>query len=257
MEDTDERTPYEGLSRIYDHVMRHVDYDGWADYVSRVFARLDEHPQTLVDLACGTGNITFELDALGYQLTGIDASSAMISVACDKVRDRGRDIVFQTGDLRALEGTAGPFDAAVCLYDSLNYLLSLEDVELALREVCHILAPSAVFIFDVCTECNSLAHFRDVHDSEEGPGFVYTRHSYYDRDRRLQFNSFDITVGNEGTHLRETHSQRIYTHADMLGCIESSPFELLGAYDGFTFDQGSEHSDRVHFVLRSPAESAI
>ena len=99
---------------------------------------------------------------------------------------------------------------------------------------------------------NSLDHFRDVHDAEEGPGFVYTRHSYYDRKRQLQFNSFDICLGEEGNHVRETHSQRIYSHRDLLAHIEASPFELLGAYDGFTFDPGSDESDRVHFVLRRP-----
>ena len=34
--------------------------------------------------------------------------------------------------------------------------------------------------------------------------------------------------------------------------LETWPFELLGAYSGFTFNKGSARSDRVHFVLRRP-----
>ena len=251
-EDSHEREPYEGLAAIYDHVMRHVDYEGWASYVRRVFRRFDEHPERLVDLACGTGSITVQLHSLGYRLSGIDGSAAMVRVARCKARGLDKDIDFLRRDLRSLEGV-GPFDAAVCLYDSFNYLLTPEDVDTALREVCRILAPSSLFIFDVCTERNSLAHFRDVHDAEEGPGFVYTRHSYYDKERKLQFNSFDI-CSEEGTHVRETHSQRIYSHGDMLARIEASPFDFLGAYDGFTFAEGSDESDRVHIVLRSPGK---
>ena len=166
------------------------------------------------------------------------------------------EIDFRTGDLRALEGVGGPFDAAVCLYDSFNYLLTPVDVDAALLAVCRILDPSSLFIFDVCTERNSLVHFSNVQDAEEGPGFVYTRHSYYDKRRQLQFNSFDICLGKEGDHVRETHSQRIYPHCDLLARIEASPFELLGTYDGFTFNRGSDESDRVHFVLRSPARQS-
>ncbi len=33
--ETHEREPYEGLAAIYDYVMRHVDYEGWAAYVRR------------------------------------------------------------------------------------------------------------------------------------------------------------------------------------------------------------------------------
>ena len=52
----------------------------------------------------------------------------------------------------------------------------------------------------------------------------------------------------------ETHVQRIYTLDELQERIQTSAFELLGAFDGFTFDDGSERSDRVHYVLRRPAE---
>ncbi len=255
--ETHEREPYEGLAAIYDYVMRHVDYEGWAAYVRRIFQRFDEGGvERMVDLACGTGNLTIQLHALGYHLAGVDGSAAMLKVARGKAVNQAREIDFRTGDLRALEGVGGPFDAAVCLYDSFNYLLTPVDVDAALLAVCRILDPSSLFIFDVCTERNSLVHFSNVQDAEEGPGFVYTRHSYYDKRRQLQFNSFDICLGKEGDHVRETHSQRIYPHSDLLARIEASPFELLGAYDGFTFNRGSDESDRVHFVLRSPARQS-
>ena len=254
--ETVEREPYEGLAAIYDYVMRHVDYEGWAAYVRRIFQRFDQEPERMVDLACGTGTLTIELHALGYHLAGVDGSAAMVEVARGKAKSKAGEIDFRTGDLRSLEGVGGPFDAAVCLYDSFNYLLTAADVETALLAVCRILNPSSLFVFDVCTERNSLVHFSNLHDAEEGPGFVYTQHSYYDKKRRLQFNSFDISLGEEGEHVRETHSQRIYPHSDLLTCIEASPFELLGTYDGFTFNRGSDDSDRVHFVLRSPERSS-
>ena len=239
--------PYEGLAAIYDFVMRHVDYVSWASYVDTLLRKFGNGPETLVDLACGTGNATLEFSKLGYEVSGVDASAAMVAVAQGKAASVESAVPFSTGDLRSLEGL-GPFDAATCLYDSFNYLTTTEDAGAALESVAGLLKPEGVFVFDICTERNSLDHFRDVRDAEEGPGFVYTRHSYYDADRRIQFNSFDI--GYEDRRVCETHEQRIYEFEEMAAMVAASRFELLAAFDGFSMHRGSDRSDRVHFVLR-------
>ena len=246
----DQVLPYEGLAPIYDFVMRHVDYVHWANHVHGV---LQQHgsPRQVAELACGTGNIAFALADLGYEVSGYDVSEAMVRVAAGKADGDPSAPRFAARDLRNLSGL-GPFDAAVCLYDSLNYLLALEDVGHALAEVHRVLSAEGVFIFDVCTERNSLQHFRDVRDVEQGPEFHYSRHSWYDASERLQYNEFDIRYA-DGTRRQETHVQRIYPHDDIVAAVESSPFELLATLDGFSHRPGSEQSDRVHFVLRRSA----
>jgi SAM-dependent methyltransferase len=242
--------PYEGLASIYDYVMRHVDYVHWANHVHSLLRRHGGDPHHLLELACGTGSVACALAAQGCAVTGYDISEEMICVAREKAHAQGDLLRFHVGDLRDL-GEIGPFDGAICLYDSFNYLLSLADVALALGQVHDVLSPGAVFIFDVCTERNSVDHFGDVRDTERGPGFVYSRHSYYDADERLQFNTFNIRL-EDGSRRQEKHVQRIYLHDDLVACIDASPFDLLEALDGFTQRRGSEESDRVHFVLRRP-----
>lgn len=242
--------PYEGLAAIYDHVMRHVDYAHWANHVISLLQRHDSAPAHLVELACGTGTIACRLARQGYRVDGLDASAEMIAVARGKVED-ATQVRFDVRDVRDLQGV-GPFDGALCLYDSLNYLLSVDDVDDALGQVYDVLRPGALFIFDVCTERNSVSHFADVRDTEQGPGYHYTRHSYYDEDERLQFNAFDIHY-EDGTRRREKHVQRIHPHDVWVDRCQSSPFDLVEALDGFTLRPGSERSDRVHFILRRPS----
>jgi ubiquinone/menaquinone biosynthesis C-methylase UbiE len=244
----DERPAYDRLAAIYDHVMRHVDYSEWARYLESVFKRHQAVPKTVVDLACGTGNVTMQLHKLGYSMSGVDRSAAMILVAQAKSDAQGRPR-FSCGDLRQLDAV-GSFDAAVCLYDSFNYLTTFTDIDLALAQVSSVLEPGGMFIFDVCTERNSLLHFQDVLESEEGPGFVYSRHSYYDKQQKMQFNSFEIRFEGEESAVSETHAQRIYAHEEIRERIAASDLELLDAYDGFSFSNGSDDSDRVHFILR-------
>lgn len=243
------QSPYQGLAPIYDYVMAHVDYGEWAAYIHALLARFAPHATRVVDLACGTGNVSFALHHLGYEVTGVDRSEAMLQVAREKAT--GTSVEFVQRDLRQLAGL-GVFDAATCLYDSINYLLAPADIDAALRGVQAMVRPGGLFIFDICTERNSLRYFRNMRDSERGPGFSYERRSIYDPDRRLQSNHFRIRRDGSDIALEETHVQRIYSIADMAARVEASAWELLALCDGFTLNQGTEKSDRVHFVVRAP-----
>ena len=241
--------PYQSLAEIYDYVMRHVDYDHWAGHIHAILERYDHRVTRLVDLACGTGNATTALHDLGYAVSGVELSQNMVEVAREKAALLGRDIEYFQGDLRRLEGL-GPFDTAVCLYDSFNYLLTPRDLARALEEVYAILLPGGIFVFDVCTERNSLLYFQDAKEDESGPGFKYRRHSRYDREQRLQYNEFHIRFGGCDEVLEEIHCQHIYALDDLVAAVGASPFDLLDFFAGFTFEKGSERADRVHFVLR-------
>ena len=55
------QSPYQGLAPIYDYVMDHVNYGEWAAYIHALFARFAPDTTRVVDLACGTGNVSFAL----------------------------------------------------------------------------------------------------------------------------------------------------------------------------------------------------
>lgn len=240
--------PYESLAPIYDHVMRHVDYGHWVRYVDELLREAGNAPRKLIELACGTGNATFALADLSYDIRGYDGCEAMVRVAAHKGAEDGRGIAFDTRDLRDLHDVA-PAQAVVCLYDSMNYMLETADIDQALSQIHRVLIRGGTFIFDVCTEQNSLLHFDEIVDEEEGPGFRYTRRSDYDRSERLQVNDFDIEF-DDGRRHQETHVQHIYPIDELRDRIEASPMRLLSAFDGFTRRKGSERSDRVHFMLQ-------
>ena len=69
------------LAEHYDDLMDVVPYDFWADYVQTLFDVADHQPSRVLDCACGTGNLSFELAGRGLDVTGVDISAAMIAVA--------------------------------------------------------------------------------------------------------------------------------------------------------------------------------
>jgi SAM-dependent methyltransferase len=238
--------PYGRLAEIYDYVMRHVDYRAWADYVEGAFARHGVNPVRVLDLACGTGTMALSLSLRGYEMTGVDASEEMLEVARRKAAAAGRAIPFHAADLRSVEGLPA-FDAVLCLYDSMNYMMSPDEMARAFAHIRPLVGPGGIFVFDVCTEANSIRYFRDMTEREAGDGFAYVRRSHYQDG--IQTNDFTIRFHDSGESIREIHRQRIYPVRTVVDAFAGTGFDLLGAYDGFTFNTASEESDRVHFVL--------
>src|SRR5687768_8161347 len=77
-------------------------------------------PEHLLDLCCGTGQLDHVLHTIGYNVTGIDASQEMIRFA----RTNAPACEFIVADVRDFS-VPESFGAALCMYDSLNHLMTL------------------------------------------------------------------------------------------------------------------------------------
>ena len=66
---------YAALWANYDKLNSETDYEKWADFICTLFQRHAAIPVTSVlDLACGTGSMTFALRRRGYDMTALDLS---------------------------------------------------------------------------------------------------------------------------------------------------------------------------------------
>src|SRR5690242_7062295 len=135
------------VAEVYDSLMAVVPYRHWVSYVERIWDRFECSPTTVLDLACGTVNVTLELAQRGYRVTGVDNSPAMIRQARTK---KATWMQFELQDARHL-ALPEPFDACVCLFYSLNYILTPEELASAFAGVFRHLRPRGLFIFDVNT----------------------------------------------------------------------------------------------------------
>jgi hypothetical protein len=180
------------------------------------------------------------------KLLGFDGSLAMVAEARKKETLAG--IPLWVGDMRRF-GLREKVDAVVCLYDSINYLLNIEAVQLALENFYEVTTSQGVAIFDICTLQNSELNFSNYYESKKEKQFSYTRWSHFDRESRIQFTEFQIKFRGDGTAYHEIHRQRIYPTERFIDVIEKTPWKLCAAFDGFSRDPASRNSNRVHFVL--------
>ena len=75
---------YQGLAGAYDSLTGDVAYEKRADYLEKLFARSRIPVHTVLDLACGTGTMTWLLTGRGYELIAVDASVDMLMQAREK-----------------------------------------------------------------------------------------------------------------------------------------------------------------------------
>ena len=75
---------YAALAEYYDELTGDVPYNDFADYYERLFREYSVEVGLVLDLCCGTGSLTCEMAARGYELIAADASADMLMRARDK-----------------------------------------------------------------------------------------------------------------------------------------------------------------------------
>ena len=142
---------YEALASSYDALTEDVGYEKRADFLEKLFRRSRIPVKVVLDLACGTGTMTWLLTGRGYELIGVDGSEEMLAAAMSKGGTvQGVPPIFLHQSMPQLD-LYGTVDAAICCLDSLNYLTDPADVRRTFRRLHLFVAPGGVLVFDVNT----------------------------------------------------------------------------------------------------------
>ncbi len=242
--------PYETLADIYDHVMNHVNYKQWAEYIRSLLHFADDSERWVADLACGTGSFLRSLRFKG-RVIGCDLSAAMVHKA--SLKQVAGLQGWLAADFTRLPFKSDSFDAALILYDSINYLLAGDEVSRLFNEVVRILKPKGRFIFDAATPFVCETAFRDYEEKDVSlPGFPYVRRSWYDAQEKIQYNHFSIQFNGE--QVEETHQQKIRSLREWRRLIADSPLQLVAVYGNFGFKPAQRDAERIHFVCEKREE---
>lgn len=233
---------YSCLAKIYDKVMAHVDYEGWAEYIDQLFIEYGNSVYSVIDGGCGTGTLASILNKSDYQVSGFDRSFEMARLA------KKKGITAWQGDLMNLSIQKGA-DAILCLYDTVQYF-ELHDLRSVFAEINRCVVPGGLFIFDVVTEAHIRRYWAHYSDREEGEGWETMRRSWYDKRLRIQNTEFHIYLKSMKRIFHEHHRQYIYRLNDLEEMAVLAGFRSLGRFDEFTMNPGDESSDRVHFVFQ-------
>jgi len=242
---------YHGFASMYDALMTDTPYQNWAAYIDEVFCerfRGRKRGEILVlDLACGTGNITLRLSEMGYDLIGADISEDMLAEANRKAFETGKKILFLKQDMRELN-LYGTIDAAVCVCDGMNYILDEKDLLKVFRRVRLFLNPGGIFIFDMNTEYKFKEMFaNNIFEDAGENGESYEWENFYDSQTKI--NEYRLTFfSHENTPFGEVHLQRAYLPVDVYNLLLDAGFSSVSIRDGYTNSAHKTESEKVVYI---------
>lgn len=213
------------------------------------------HPiagRELLDLACGTGTFAIMQAEAGWDVTGVDQSPAMLSVARRKAAIVNIELAWIESDLRSLV-LEPHFDIATCWYDSINYLVEEADVHAAFANVWTALRPGGLFCFDVATLHFLHTYWHGV-ELSEAPGYVQVMQSAFESNGRstLIVSGFQERTPGRWQHFREVHVERGYPANFWEQALVEVGFVVEGCYECFTLQPPHERSLRLCWVARKP-----
>lgn len=243
---------YTSFARVYDTFMDNIPYEEWSEYLIGLLKEYGVQDGLILDLGCGTGNMTELLANKGYDMIGVDNAEEMLEIAMEKRMESGNDILYLLQDMREFE-LYGTVRAVVSICDSVNYVTEEEDLLEVFQLVNNYLDPEGVFIFDFNTlyKYKEVLGDRTIAENREECSFIWD--NYFYEEERINEYELSLFIQEEGDIYRkfeEMHYQKAYTLEDMVRLIKRSGMEFVAAYDAFTREQPKEDSERIYIIAR-------
>lgn len=246
---------YSFFAKYYDLLTENINYNERASYFELLIKKYNSGKKngTLLDVACGTGNLTEKFCEMGYDTIGADISSEMLNVAYEKKLKKNLPIQYICQDMRSLE-LYNPVDIAICALDSLNHLDSAKDIEKAFQSISISLNKGGLFIFDMNTPYkhkNILGNETFVYEKEH-LFCVWQNEFVGGEDNRTDIflDFFEEEKDKKYERFGEDFSEIAPDVKKVTDMLENTGFELLGLFDYDSLEEIGESSEKFVCVAK-------
>lgn len=232
---------YETFAYYYDSLMEPQFYDDYYQFI-RMHCEFDE----VLELGCGTGEIAIRLAKDNKSVFASDLSIDMLEIAKQKAMQHNVNLMLQRVDMTDFQ-TSHKVDLILCLCDSLNYVIEVQDVLKVFKNVYESLKDGGTFIFDVNSLYKTDVILKDYCENEEDNEFAfrwqvellkkgYVHHYVYIHDKL------------ENEVVEENHYQKTYDISQYLDWLNEVGFSCVEYYGDFK--EYNQTCERIIFVCR-------
>ena len=241
---------YRELAQSYDRLTNDVDYDATVDFYYEILKQEGLAPRTAVDLACGTGSVALILARKGLQVTAVDMSAEMLTVAQQKAAEADLYPQFVCQSLQALRLPRG-VDLAVCALDSIDYILDPNDCQKAFHRIYKALNPGGCFIFDVNTPEKLTAMDGQVFLDEDDDVYCVWR-GEFDKDTNICSYGMDLFQRHGEVWHRsfEEHREYAYSADELTTYLRQAGFTSIAVYADRKFSPPKAEEQRIYIKAR-------
>ena len=207
---------------------------------------------SILDLCCGTGQLTRILTTYGYRVTGLDGSAEMLGFA----RENAPAVEFIRADARSFELPAA-YHAVISVFDSLNHVMTLEELTTVFRNVFAALRQDGLFLFDLNMEPGFRLTWDDNFGIVEDDHICVVRTSYRPEEHTARFDATIFRLQDYWYRSDVTLYQKCYAETEIRFALETAGFTDIHtlAYDEHQqLQELTAESERAFFICRKPAD---
>jgi len=246
---------YGNLAKLYDFLMKDAPYEEWVNFTeSFKNSHIKNEEIKILDVGCGTGQVTWRLAERGYQMTGVDLSEDMLTEADALATEKNLSIQWLKQDMTELSGLTD-FDLVISYCDVVNYLTDTDKLKQAFQRIFQSLSPGGVFLFDV-HDLNYVQHymadqlFSEVYDDL---AYIWFCHAGEHLGEMFHELSFFVEENNVYHRFDETHHQKTYPIPVYLNLLSKVGFQSIDVFSDFKTEpivnfKSEELGNRIFFV---------
>jgi SAM-dependent methyltransferase len=245
---------YEKYAQVYDQSGQIQFSILMLDYLNKLLPHLslsEDRQVAVCDLCCGTGTVAIAFAARGWRVYGVDGSAAMLAEAQRKATEMGFKVEFSQQDMRQFV-LPQPVDLVTCFYDSVNYLLTVDDLRQCFQRVATALAPGGWFIFDMNTPAAFATNWNNTTFVIDQADFSIIMRNTYDPQASLA--KCVVTMFQRQGELyaksMEEHIERAYATTEVADALAQAGLELTARYKCFTFEELTDETRRILYVAQ-------
>lgn len=201
--------------------------------------------QSVLDVACGTGQHAIALAREGYEVVGADLSAGMIHRARENAAATRVEVRFVTAGFDQLAKRLGQsFDALLCLGNSLPHVKGPRALRSALSDFAKVLRPGGLLLVQIRNFDRVMAQrerwMQPLSRQQGDEEWLFVRFYDFESDDRVIFNLVTLYRDAQGTWQPRVRSTQLYPirHAEMVAALTETEFSRIatwGNLDGSDF----------------------
>jgi ubiquinone/menaquinone biosynthesis C-methylase UbiE len=211
-------------ARYYDLIYSSFkDYQSEAEKIAGLIQQLNPNAQTILDVACGTGEHARLLhENHNYGVDGIDLDEELLAAA----RRKTPRAKFEIADMTNFR-LGRQYDVVMCLFSSIGYVRSLENVRKTLSCFKEHLLPGGLIIIEPWFTPESWKPGQIYMKTVESEDLKICRMSLSDREGTLSKLRFEYLIGTteEIRHETEDHELGLFTVEEMTQSFQETGLE--------------------------------
>ncbi len=239
---------YTVLPAFYDALNSDVDYNEYVNYISR--NALIEGAN-LLDLGCGTGDMSVLLSKKGANVTALDISPEMLALASHKASKAHAHVFYTSQDMTSFS-TGMVYDTVISTFDSLNYITTKTGLVRAFSSVACELKDGGVFLFDINTEYKFKNIYSDNSYVLEADGIFCVWENLYDEKKKVCDFFINIFAEEKGVYKRyyEEQRERMFTLSEIKDSLKKAGLTFVSASSDFNCSPIEDNTERYYIIAK-------